>query len=91
MFTHPWAILGLSFIGQSVIEIVCHEPLVHQVVGKLRLVGASHIKNMDVFGDNLKKLSPKDTRNRGTLNLERAQQRFERLVETCVNPAARAW
>ena len=91
MFTHPWAVLGLSFIGQSVIEIVCHEALVHQVVGKLRLIGASHIKNMDVFGDNLKKMSQKDNRNRAALNLERAQQRFERLVETCVNPAAKQW
>ena len=43
MFTHPWAILGLSFIGKSVVEIVCHESLVHQIVAKLRIIGASHI------------------------------------------------
>ena len=91
MFTHPWAILGLSFIGKSVIEIVCHEALVNQIVAKLRLTGASHIKSMDVFGDNLKKLSNKENRDRGTLNLERAQKRFERLVQTCTNPAAKSW
>ena len=91
MFTHPWAVLGLSFIGKSVVEIVCHESLVDQVVAKLRLVGASHIKNLNVFGDNMKKLSQKDQRNRFTLNLERAHQRFERLVQTCTNSAAKMW
>ena len=91
MFTHPWAILGLSFIGKSVIEIVCHQGLADQVVAKLRLIGATHIKNMDVFGDNLKKLQNREGANRNTLNLERAQQRFERLVSTCINSAAKAW
>ena len=55
MFTHPWAVLGLSFIGQSVIEIVCHFGLRDQVIAKLRLLGASHIRNFDVFGNNMKK------------------------------------
>ena len=91
MFTHPWAILGLSFIGKSVVEIVCHEALVNQIIAKLRLVGASHIRNMNVFGDNMKRLSQKDQRNRNTLNLERAHQRFERLVQTCTNSAAKIW
>ena len=36
------------------------------------------------------KPSNKD-RDRGTLNLERAQKRFERLFQTCTNPAAKAW
>ena len=91
MFTNPWAVLGLSFIGKSVIEILCHEGLVDQVVGKLRLIGATHIRNMDIFGDNLKKMSKNDTRDRAATNLERAHQRFERLVATCTNAAAKSW
>lgn len=91
MFNHPWAVLGLSFIGKSVIEIVCHEGLVDQIVAKLRLIGATHIKNMNIFGDNMKKLSTKDTRARTTTNLERAHQRFERLTATCTNAAAKSW
>ena len=91
ILTHPWAVLGLSFIGKSVVEIVCHKALVDQVVAKLRLIGAVHVKNMNVFGDNLKKLAKKEGVNRNTLNLERAQQRFERLMKTCPNAAAKAW
>ena len=92
MFTHPWAVLGLSFLGQSVIEIVCHSGLCDQVVGKLRLIGATHIRNLDVFGDNLKKKTIlKDAPARQTTNLEPAHSRFERLVSTCTNAAAKSW
>ena len=91
MFTHPWAILGLYFVGKSVIEIVCHEGLKDQIVAKLRLIGATHIKNMNIFGDNMKKVSQPDTRARETANLERAHKRFERLVVTCTNSAAKSW
>ena len=91
IFTHPWAVLGLSFLGQSVIEIVCHSGLCDQVIAKLRLIGAAHIRNLNVFGDNMKKTSGKDSRARQTANLERAQSRFERLVSTCTNSAAKAW
>ena len=91
MFSHPWAVLGLSFIGQSVIEIVCHQGLVDQVVGKLRLLGATHIKNLNVFGDNLKKTPISSSNDRATANLERAHKRFERLVNTCTNKSAKTW
>lgn len=91
MFSHPWAVLGLSFIGQSVVEIVCHTGLCDQVIAKLRLIGAAHIRNLDVFGDNMKKASHKDGHARRTANLEKAHRRFERLVSTCTNTAAKAW
>ena len=91
MFSHPWAVLGLSFLGKSVIEIVCHQGLVDQVVAKLRLIGATHIKNLDVFGDNLKKNKISSSSDRATANLERAHARLERLVATCTNPSAKAW
>ena len=91
MFTHPWAVLGLSFIGKSVIEIVCHKGLADQIVAKLRLIGATHIKNMDVFGDNLKKKTSAPTGDRLTANLERAHQRFQRLVSTCTSTTAKSW
>ena len=91
MFPHPWAVLGLSFIGRSVIEIVCHKGLADQIVAKLRLIGATHIKNMDVFGDNLKKRPSTQKGDRTTANLERAHQRFERLISTCTSPAAQSW
>ena len=91
MFTHPWAVLGLSFIGRSVIEIVCHQGLADQIIAKLRLIGATHIKNMNVFGDNLKKRPSMQTGDRNTANLECAHQRFERLINTCTSPAAKSW
>ena len=91
LFTHPWAVLGLSFIGQSVVEIVCHDALVHQIIAKLRLLGAAHIRNFDIFGDNLRKVTNTTGQDRAATNLERAQARLERLETTCTNAAAKSW
>ena len=91
MFGHPWATLGLSFIGHSVLEIICHSGLVNEIVAKLRIVGAMHLKKFDIFGDNLKKSTASSSSERTTANLERAQARLERLVATCTNRFAKSW
>lgn len=91
MFPHPWAVLGLSFIGQSILEIVCHTGLADQIVAKLRVIGALHLKNFDIFGDNLKKQRPDTNKDRIVCNLEKAQSRLQRLSDTCTSPAAKTW
>ena len=91
MFTHPWAVLGLCFVGKSVLEIVCHEGLVDQLVAKLRIIGATHLRKFDIFGDNLKNTPQSDTGDRQLANLERAQARLQRLIETCPNRFAKSW
>ncbi len=42
-----WTILHLSFIGNTVTEILCHEPLVDKLVGGMKLLGFRHIPNYD--------------------------------------------
>ena len=91
IFNHPWAVLGLSFIGNSVLEIVCHEGLTDQIIAKLRIIGAMHLKKFDIFGNNMKKSISGKSTNIELRNLERAHARLERLVKTCTQPAAKTW
>lgn len=87
----PWALLGLSFIGQSVLEIVCDEGHVAQLTVKLRLLGASEVKNFEIFGDNLKKVPTSAKIDRARSNIEKAKMRLTRLVATSTNDSAKAW
>ena len=91
IFNHPWAVLGLSFIGNSVLEIVCHKGLTDQIIAKLRIIGATHLKKFDIFGNNMKKSISGKSNNIELRNLERAHARLERLVKTCTQPAAKTW
>ena len=91
MFTHPWAVLGLCFVGKSVLEIVCHEGLVDQLVAKLRIIGATHLRKFDIFGDNQKNTPQSDIGDRQLANLEHAQARLQRLIDTCPNRFAKSW
>ena len=42
-----WSILNISFIGNSVTEILCHEPMLDHLVGGLKLLGYRHIPSYD--------------------------------------------
>ena len=87
----PWALLGLSFIGQSVLEIVCDQSHVAQLTVKMKLLGAAEVKNFDMFGDNLKKTPGTESRARHRANIDKAQTRLVRLIATSSNEAAKAW
>ena len=87
----PWAVLGLSFIGQSVLEVVCDERLASQLIVKLTLLGAAHIKDFDIFGDNLKKNPNTDTEEKLKANVEKVIYRLKKLISTSNNEAAKKW
>ena len=42
-----WAILSISFIGDSVTEILCHKALVQRLIATLKFMKFRHLKNYD--------------------------------------------
>ena len=42
-----WSILNISFIGNSVTEILCHESMADHLVGGMKLLGYRHIPSYD--------------------------------------------
>ena len=42
-----WAILSISFIGDSVTEILCHKALVQRLIAALKFMKFRHLKNYD--------------------------------------------
>ena len=87
----PRALTGLSFTGQSVLEIVCDQSHVAQLTVKMKLLGAAEVKNFDMFGDNLKKTPGTEGRARHRPNVDKVQTRLVRLIATSSNEPAKAW
>ena len=57
----------------------------------MKIIGATHLRNFDIFGDNMKKMSQTSRNDRNVANLEKAHKRLERLKATCKNPSALSW
>ena len=87
----PWAMLGLSFIGQSVLEVLCDKKQVPQLIVKLTLLGAQHIKEFDIFAGNLKKKSNTGNGNKMKANAEKVKHRLKKLLSTTTNATAKSW
>lgn len=90
-----WAILGLSFIGGSQLEIITDVRLVQKVIGSLKLLNIVELKGFDVAGDAMKNrkrrpsaLTEESARRQ---NIEMALKRISRCRETTTNESARQW
>ncbi|MEM1009160.1 MAG: hypothetical protein AAGJ35_09155, partial [Myxococcota bacterium] len=42
-----WSVLNISFIGNSATELLCHDPLVDNLIADMKLLGYRHIPNYD--------------------------------------------
>lgn len=84
-----WAVLGLSFVGGSILEVLCDEKLQRRLVYTLALVNIRQVKNFDVLKDGVKHL--KNDKLSKIKNIDGAKRRLERCVTTTTSQYAREW
>lgn len=85
----PWALLGLSFVGGSVLEILCDQRLQHQLIATLKIAGIQNIKSFNIMNDGLKKESAH--RKSVLNNLKAARKRLEHCANKSRNAFAKEW
>lgn len=49
------SVLGLSFIGGPILEVLCDERLQHQFIATLRIAGIRHIPKFDIVNEGRKR------------------------------------
>lgn len=86
------ALLGLSFIGGSILEIVTLKSQKQNLVETLRLLGVQPMPNFCMTDDALKKqTSTLDADSREKENLDRIIRRMQRCVGNSRNSLATRW
>lgn len=87
-----WAILGLDFVGASVLEIVMDGKLKHRTVATLRMMGIMEIKDFDILEKNVTIPRTGDSqRDQKKRNLEMAVHRLRKNVDKTRNKWAIEW
>ena len=87
-----WGVLGISFIGSSVCEILADVRLKERLVATMKLLGFPKLEDFNPMGDALKKNRVvRDAAMRRRLNLEACIRRWERCAATSTQPETRAW
>lgn len=87
-----WALLGLDFVGSSILELVTGQNLKHRVIATMRMMGIEEIKDFDVMTSAAR--SHKGGESRSDLkkrNLKSAAHRFERNANNSKNQWAARW
>ncbi len=84
-----WAILGLSFIGGSVLEVLCDCRLQHQLIATLKIAGIQNIKLFDILNDGLKREG--NHQQNPLNNLRAARRRLGQCAHKARNVFAKEW
>lgn len=87
-----WALLGLDFVGNSIMEVVTDDRLKARVIATMKLMGILNVPDLDVFESALRTHKTDDPNNeRKMRNLTAAVRRFEKNTERAKNQWAVAW
>lgn len=87
-----WALLGLSFIGSSILEILTDERLTERLIGTLKLMGISHVPDFDVYGGAPRRVQ--DTsghRDENKHTIELVIRRMTANIRVTLNKYAKEW
>jgi len=87
-----WALLGLSFLGGSILEVVTADAQKARLVHTMRLMGIQELTAFSIFDDSLKKLKSgihNDERTRR--NVEKVQQRMRKIISGSQSMYAWRW
>lgn len=87
-----WALLGLSFVGNSILEIVTDRRQKDHLTATLSKLGVHEVKEFDIIKQGMKKREPNVTEAEATKeNIQRAISRLSRCAATCKGEAVRGW
>lgn len=85
-----WAILGLSFIGNSALEILCHKPLREGLIGTLRLLKFRNLENYNPRGV-ISPTGPADQARRTQVHRQACYKRWQWAATNSRSQAAKEW
>ncbi|PXF46499.1 hypothetical protein BWQ96_03734 [Gracilariopsis chorda] len=86
------SLLGLSYIGGSILEIITLKSHKHRLIETLQLLGLQHMANFSIRDDAMKKQGENsDKKTREMQNLTRLIRRMQRCVRNSKNPLATRW
>jgi hypothetical protein len=85
------ALLGLSFVGGSVCEVVTAEQHQARVISSFRLLGFPHLASFDPTGDALKATTVLTPSTRRSTNLLAAYRRWSACADSSRHPVAAQW
>lgn len=88
-----WALLGISFVGNGIAEIVTHSPLMDRLVAVMRLLGYRHLKSHDPAATSavIRKFTTGHSSETTTLAVTACARRWGREIRTSKSAAAKAW
>lgn len=69
-----WALLGISFVSASVMEVVTDRSLNQRLFATLVMIGVKELQNYDIFGEAMMK------NNQNTANTKRKKQNMEPVI-----------
>lgn len=87
-----WALLGISFVGGSVLEIITDKRLKDRLVATLAMMNIKEIPDMNILKPTVtKKEVNADQETRKKSGLQYAQRRITKCLQTARSNAARKW
>lgn len=86
-----WALLGLCFVGGSVLEIITNQRQKDRLTATLRMMGISEIPNFDITSLTKKPQAEGRNESNTVRNIEAAIRRLEHCSKTCRIEAAMGW
>lgn len=87
-----WALLGLDFVGASVLEIITDEKLKDRTIATLKMMGITVIPGFDILEKAASVPKPGETpAERSQRNLRTAAYRLQKNVEKARNRWATKW
>lgn len=84
-----WALLGIGFVGGSVLEVVTDRRMKPRLIATLHLMGILELPNFDIFTNATKKSTNNHRPLGDDRNLEMAQKRLEPYAIVTRNPYAK--
>ncbi len=85
------AVMNVSFIGGSVVEVLTNKKCTSSTLMDLKEAGVTHMKDFNIFGDSIKKHNGLTDWERRVRNLNAVLHRTRRCARLPIRPAAKAW
>lgn len=84
-----WAVLGLSFVGGSILEVLSDIKLESRVVHLMKVINVRQVRGFNILRDGVKKEVKED--DVYLKNVQAAKRRFARCIQTCRSEYAKDW
>lgn len=87
-----WPLLGLGFVGESILEVITDDRLSKRLTGTHKLMGISHVPQFDIYEcAPSPEQVPRDSPNQKRIGIELVIRRMKANLRVTLNSFARSW